>query len=226
MSHRTNGRYRAVLIDIDGTLVDSNDAHAAAWVDAFAAHGRTVAFERVRPMIGKGGDKLLAEIAGLEEDSPDGKAISETRQRIFKQTHVPTLRATPGARELVRWLTASPLHAVIATSAKEDEVRDLLAVCDGLALLDGATSSDDAEASKPDPDIIVAALAKAGATPERALMLGDTPYDIEAASKAGVATIALRCGGWADEQLRNAIAIYDHPADLLARIDASPLTRR
>jgi HAD superfamily hydrolase (TIGR01509 family) len=215
--------YQGILIDIDGTLVDSNDAHASAWVDAFAAHGRTVAFERIRPLIGKGGDKLLAEVAGLDEQSPEGRDISEARKRIFKEKYVPALRPTPGAAQLVQWLTASPLRAVIATSAKKDEIRDLLTICDGLALVDSATSSDDADESKPDPDIIVAALRKAGAPPDRVLMLGDTPYDIEAAARAGVETVALRCGGWGDEQLREALAIYDDPAHLLDEIDASPL---
>jgi phosphoglycolate phosphatase-like HAD superfamily hydrolase len=219
-------RCEAVLIDIDGTLVDSNDAHASAWVEAFASHGLTVSFDRIRPLIGKGGDKLLAEIAGLDEESSDGKAISETRKRVFKQTHVPTLRPTRGAAQLVRWLTVSPLRAVIATSAKQEEVRDLLAICDGLALLGNATSSDDAEESKPDPDIIIAALQKTGATADRVLMLGDTPYDIEAAARAGVATVALRSGGWSDEQLRQAIAIYDDPAHLLEGIETSPFALR
>ena len=215
-------RYAGILVDIDGTLVDSNDAHASAWVDAFAAHGRDVPFARVRPLIGKGGDKVLAELAGLDEESAEGKAISDTRKALFKRDYVPGLRQTPGADRLIRWMLDAQLRVVVATSAKEDELRDLLGVCDGLALLGDATSSDDAERSKPDPDIIVAAVKKSELPADRLLMLGDTPYDVEAASRAGVATVALRCGGWPDERLGGAIAIYDHPAHLLDALSTSP----
>jgi HAD superfamily hydrolase (TIGR01509 family) len=215
-------RYAGILLDIDGTLVDSNDAHASAWVEAFAAHGRQVPFARVRPLIGKGGDKVLAELAALDDESAEGKAISEIRKQLFKRDYVPSLRQTPGADRLIRWMLEAQRRVVVATSAKEDELRDLLAVCDGLALLGDATSSDDAERSKPDPDIIVAALQKSELPASRVLMLGDTPYDIEAASRAGVATVALRCGGWPDERLAGAIAIYDHPAHVLEEWATSP----
>jgi HAD superfamily hydrolase (TIGR01509 family) len=181
-----------------------------------------VPFARVRPLIGKGGDKVLAELVGLDEESAGGKAISDTRKALFKRDYVPTLRQTPGANRLIRWMLDAQLRVVVATSAKEDELRDLLAVCDGLALLGDATSSDDAERSKPDPDIIVAALQKSELPADRLLMLGDTPYDIEAASRAGVSTVALRCGGWPDERLGGAIAIYDHPDHLLEQITRSP----
>ena len=211
-------RYDAVLLDIDGTLVDSNAAHAAAWSDAFAAHGRHHSPQQIRPLIGKGGDKVLQELASLDSESGEGKKISETRARIFQERYLPTLKPTPGAREFVEWLIDSRLRVVVATSAKADEVKGLLAVCGGQALASNATTSDDAERSKPDPDIVVAALKKSGAPAGRAIMIGDTPYDIEAATRAGVATIALRCGGWDDARLQGAVAIYDDPRELLDRI--------
>ena len=116
----------------------------------------------------------------------------------------------------------SRLTVVVATSAKEDEVKALLTICGGQALVKDATTSDDAQRSKPDPDILVAALEKSGASPDRAIMIGDTPYDIEAAHRAGLATIAFRCGGWDDAALHGSIAIYDDPKQLLDRVCQSP----
>jgi len=215
-------RYDAVLVDIDGTLVDSNEAHAAAWSEALAAHGRNHSPEQVRPLIGKGGDKLLRELASLDDESGEGKRIAEARVEIFRDRYLPTLKPTPGAVAFVEWLLESRLTVVVATSAKEDEVRALLTICGAQALVKDATTSDDAERSKPDPDILVAALDKSGASPDRAIMIGDTPYDIEAARRAGLATIALRCGGWDDDALQGSIAIYDHPKQLLERLSQSP----
>jgi phosphoglycolate phosphatase-like HAD superfamily hydrolase len=215
-------RYDTVLLDIDGTLVDSNGAHAAAWSDAFAAHGRHHPPEQIRPLVGKGGDKLLRELASLDDESGEGKEISEARTEIFRSRYLPTLMPTPGAAEFVEWLIRSPLTVIVATSAKQDEVKGLLTVCGGQALLKDATTSDDAERSKPDPDILTAALKKCGSPPDRAIMIGDTPYDIEAASRTGIATIAFRSGGWHDAKLRGAIAIFDDPRELLARLGESP----
>ena len=214
-------RYEAVLLDIDGTLVDSNGAHAAAWSDAFAAHGRHHPPEQVRPLIGKGGDKLLRELASLDDESGEGKSIAEARVEI-RNRYLPTVQPTPGAAAFVEWLLESRLTVVVATSAKEDEVKALLTICGGQALVKDATTSDDAQRSKPDPDILVAALEKSGASTDRAIMIGDTPYDIEAARRAGLATIAFRCGGWDDAALQDSIAIYDHPKQLLDRLGQSP----
>jgi beta-phosphoglucomutase-like phosphatase (HAD superfamily) len=157
-------RYDAVLLDIDGTLVDSNAAHAAAWSDAFEAHGRHHPPERVRPLIGKGGDKLLRELASLDDESGEGKRIAEARVEIFKNRYLPGLTPTPGATAFVEWLLESRMTVVVATSAKEDEVKALLTICGGQELVKDATTSDDAERSKPDPDILVAALEKSGST--------------------------------------------------------------
>jgi HAD superfamily hydrolase (TIGR01509 family) len=215
----------AVLFDIDGTLVDSNDAHAHAWVEAFASENIHVDFKDVRRAIGMGGDKLMPTVAGITEDSPVGERVAKRRQEIFKKKFLPQLRPFPGARELALALKQRGLTEVAASSAKKEELKALLEKAGVADLLDAATSSDDAEESKPDPDIVHAALKRAKARPEDAVMIGDTPYDVEAASKAGVAVIALRSGGWSDEDLRGAREIYDDPADLLARIDSSFLSR-
>jgi HAD superfamily hydrolase (TIGR01509 family) len=218
--------YRAVLLDIDGTLVDSNDAHAKAWVQALAERGRRVEFSRVRPLIGKGGDKLLPEVTGIDVESEEGQALSERRAEIFRTAFLPQLKPTRGARRLLERLRAENLTLSVATSAKKQEVDDLLRASNTNDLIQTASSSDDAEDSKPDPDIVQASLRKARCTPSDAIMIGDTPYDIEAASRAGVRTIVLRCGGWwSDAQLAGALAIYDDPEDLLQQYESSPLNR-
>ena len=214
---------RAVLFDVDGTLVDSNDAHAGAWVKAFSAFGVSVDPDKVRRCIGMGGDKLMPAVSGIADDSEQGSKIGERRSKIFKAEYLPNLKAFRGADALVAAVKERGLTAVAASSAKEDELKALLKIAGAEWLMDAATSSDDAEESKPDPDIIVAALRRARATAAQAVMIGDTPYDMEAASRAGVRAIGFRCGGWKDADLRGAIAIYDGPWDLLARIDESPL---
>lgn len=214
---------RGVILDVDGTLVDSNDAHAHAWVEALAEHGIQVPFDKVRKRIGMGGDKLLPQVAGIREDTSEGKAISKRRGAIFQERYLPALRPTPGARELLQHLRAQGLKLVVASSAKRDELQGLLKVCGADDLTDDQTSSDDAERSKPDPDIVHAALKEAGLPPHEAVMLGDTPYDVESAGRAQVAVIAFRCGGWSDAELAGAVAVYQDPADLLAHYDASPL---
>jgi HAD superfamily hydrolase (TIGR01509 family) len=218
---------RGVLLDIDGTLLDSNDAHAASWVDALTRFGYDIPFERVRPLVGMGSDKLVPELTGHAHESPKGKQLVETKKSIFEQRYLPHLRPTPGARQLLERIVADGLTVVIATSAGPDEMRALLERAGVADLIHDATSSGDVENSKPDPDVVGAALRKGRLRPDEALMIGDTPYDIEAAANVDVLTIALRCGGWWDDHaLRGAIAIYDDPADLLAHHDESPLARR
>ena len=215
---------KAVLFDIDGTLVDSNDAHAHAWVRAFSEAGVRAAFEAVRCAIGMGGDKLMPAVAGIEEESALGQRISKRRQEMFKTEYLPHLEPFRDAGTLVRACESLGMKAMAASSAKRDELEALLKIADASSLLGDSTSADDAEESKPDPDIVHAALQKAGADARDAVMIGDTPYDIEAATRAGVTVIAFRCGGWNDASLRGAIAIYDGPWDLLARLESSPLT--
>jgi HAD superfamily hydrolase (TIGR01509 family) len=217
-------RFTGVLLDIDGTLLDSNDAHAQSWVDIFRRHGYDIAFEQVRPLIGKGGDKLVPELTGLDSETGLGKQMSDERKALFKHHYLPGLRPTPGARALVQRLRDEGYRLVVATSASGDELQALLRQAEVDDLIEQATTSSDAENSKPDPDIIEAALRKGKLRPESAIMLGDTPYDIEAASRAGVPTIVFRCGGWwSDQDLAGALAIYDDPETLLREFERSPL---
>ncbi|MDB5220101.1 MAG: putative phosphatase [Myxococcaceae bacterium] len=216
-------RIRAVLFDIDGTLLDSNDAHAHAWLDALRGHGKDVPLDLVRSKIGMGGDKLLMEVAGIDHESTEGKLISERRVAVFKAHYLPDLGPTPGARALVERLRSRGLTRAIVTSANSEELADLMREAAVANLFDVIVTSDDAENSKPDPDLVKVALDKLCVGPREAVMIGDTAYDIAAAARAGVSTIAFRSGGWKDRDLDGAIAIYDHPQDLLSRIDQSPL---
>ena len=208
--------YRTVLFDVDGTLMDTNDAHAEAWTRALNEHGIDAKFSEVRPLIGVGGDKLLPAVAHVEESSALGEKLGKRKKELFKAA-LPALQPTNGARALLEHLRDRDIDRVVATSAGDREMRAILEQ-GGLAdLFSAHTSKDDAEESKPDPDIVLAALDRAGADPEFTVMVGDTPYDIEAAGRAGIVAIALRCGGhWTDADFKGAIGIYDDPAALLA----------
>lgn len=215
---------RAVILDVDGTLVYSNDAHAQAFVDAAGELGHEgVRFEEVRPLIGMGGDKLIPRVFGVEKETPEGKEISKRKGEIFRERYLPELQPTPGARELLERMRADGLRLVVATSAQKKDLQGLLERAGVEELIQASTSASEVEESKPDPDVVNAALEDAGAPAERVVMLGDTPYDVEAAKRAGVRLVAVRCGGWGDEDLRGAVAIYDDPADLLAHYRDSPL---
>ena len=216
-------RVRAVLFDVDGTLLDSNDAHARAWLDALRGHGKDVPLDLVRSKIGMGGDKLLMQLAGIDSESLEGKLIAERRTALFKGYYLPDLGPLPGARQLVDRLRARGFACAVVTSAGGSEIADLLRQAAVANLFEVLVTSDDAERSKPDPDLVRVALAKLGVGPREAVMIGDTPYDIASAARAGVSTIAFRSGGWKDSDLDGAIAIYDHPADLLSRMNESPL---
>lgn len=208
-------RLSTVLFDVDGTLIDSNAAHADTWAQALSEHGVVCTAARVRPLIGMGGDKLLPAITSLEDDSPLGRAIATRKKELFA-ARLPHLAPTPGARALIVFLRATQLTIVVATSAGDEEMQALLRQAGVADLIPRRASKDDANQSKPDPDIVHAALAKADAVANRTLMIGDTPYDIEAAGRAGVETIALRCGGfWTDTDLRHAQMICHDPAHLL-----------
>jgi HAD superfamily hydrolase (TIGR01509 family) len=217
---------RGVLFDLDGTLVDSNDAHARAWVEAFAEHGYAAPLARVRKLIGKGGDKVVAELAGLAPDSAPAQAIQQRRQEIFLARYAPCLQPCRGARPLLERVRAEGLKIVIASSAKAEELHVLLERAGVLDLIEEHATSDDAERSKPDPDIILAALRQANLAAVEALMIGDTPYDLEAAMRSCVPFIGVRCGGWDDAALGQAIAIYDDPMDILDHYETSPLAGR
>lgn len=216
---------QGVLFDVDGTLVDSNDAHTHAWVEAFQEKGYDATFERVRGLIGMGGDKMVPEVTGLDDKSAEGKALKERWGEIFKASYQPTLKPFPGVPELLQHMRERGLRLIAASSAQQEQLDALLKIARVTDLMEGATSSDEAKHSKPDPDIFQAALGKLKLQADQAIVIGDTPYDVQAASKAGLRTIALRCGGWNDPDFPNAIAVYDDPADLLTHYDASPLAR-
>lgn len=217
--------FKAVILDIDGTLIDSNDAHARAWADVGKEFGYEIPFEKARRLIGMGGDKVLPELTGVEEDDSEGERITERRGEIFRSRYLAELQAFPGTRELLQRMKEDGLKLVVATSASADDLEGLLEASGAADLIEETTSSGDAENSKPDPDIVEAALEETGYPAEQVVMIGDTPYDVEAATRAGVGIIAVRCGGWGDEELRGALAVYEDPADLLEHYDESPLGR-
>jgi HAD superfamily hydrolase (TIGR01509 family) len=209
-------RVSALLFDVDGTLIDSNAAHAETWAQAIREHGLPCTPDQVRPLIGMGGDKLLPAVARIDADSDQGKAMAARKKALF-EARLPHLVPTRGAHNLLAYLRELKKTLVVATSADEEEMTALLERAGLDDLIPRRTSKDDAEHSKPDPDIVQAALGRAGVSAGRAYMIGDTPYDVEAARRTGIAAIALRCGGhWSDAELADAIAIFDDPAALLA----------
>lgn len=218
---------QAVIFDVDGTLIDSVDLHAKAWQDAFGEYGRDIAFDDIRSQIGKGGDQLMPVFLSKADIEAFGAELEERRGAILQERYLPKVEAFPGVRALFERLQADGIRIALATSAKEDELETYKDVADIEDLVDEQTSSDDAESSKPHPDIFLAALEKLGnPDPEDVIVVGDTPYDAEAASEAGLRTIGLLCGGFPEDSLWDAgcIAVYRDPADLLAQYDGSPLS--
>ncbi len=213
--------FKTLLFDVDGTLIDSNAAHAEAWTKALHEHGIEVNVDDIRRMIGMGGDKILPAVAHVSEDSAEGRAITTRKKEIFGSL-LPGLQATPGARSLLEYLRDKDVELIIATSADDKEMTALLKQAGLNDLIPSRTTKDDASASKPEPDIVHAALARSWGRPEQTLMIGDTPYDIEAADRAGIGTIALRCGGyWPDSSLSGALKIFDDPRALLVHWDSN-----
>lgn len=213
---------KGVIFDVDGTLVDSNDAHAGSWVDTLREIGIDVPFDVIWPMIGMGGDKLLPSAAGIESDSELGKELSDRRWEIFQRDYLPRLKPMRGSRALVQRMKSDGLSLIVASSASGNELGALMEAAEVADLIEVRTSSSDAEDSKPDPDIVQAAVRKSGLEPDNLIMLGDTPYDVQAATGAHVKLVGLLCGGWTALELSGAAAIYSDPADLLDWYDASP----
>jgi HAD superfamily hydrolase (TIGR01509 family) len=217
-----SSQLRGVLLDIDGTLLDSNDAHARAWIEAMAQHGHRLPYGQVRQAVGMGSDNLLPSTLGIEKDSPEGEAISKQHQEIFRARYQPHLKPFPGARELLERMRGAGLKLAVASSSHGPDVQRALEIIGIEDLTQAETSASDADRSKPDPDIVAAALRRLGLDAGQVLMLGDTPYDVQAAGKLGIGVVALRCGGFADQDLKGAIALYNDPADLLAHFAESP----
>jgi len=219
---------KAVIFDMDRTLVDSVDPHARAWQDAFRDFGYEFDFKAIRDQIGKGGDQLLPVFLSREEIDAKGADLEEHRGHVLKERYLSQIKAFPKVTELFHRIRADNIKIALASSAKAQEPRTYEKIAGIEGLVDVETSSDDAEKSKPHPDIFQAAMAKLGDTHKsEVVVIGDAPYDAEAAGKAGLRTIGFRCGGFAEAGLRDAgcFAIYDGPADLLARYHESPLVR-
>ena len=216
---------RGVLLDIDGTLVDSNDAHARAWADAFAKHGYHVSFDKVRSCIGTGGDKLIQAVVRLPKDDPQAQELSRQYGEIFRTNYLPEVRPFPGAKALVEQMHQRGLTLIVASSAQKPDAEALLNIVGITQIIDDITSANDVDNTKPDPDILQVALNKGRLAANEAVAIGDTPYDVQAAQRAGVRCIAFRCGGWRDRDLKGAIEIYDGPWHLLAQYDQSLLAQ-
>ena len=218
---------KAAIFDMDGTLIDSVDLHAIAWHEAMLKFGHDVSFERVRSQIGKGGDKLIPVFLSMDEQRDHGKDLEEWRGKRFKAEYLPLVRPFSAVPYLLRRMRETGLRIAIASSAKRDDLDEYLDIAQIIDLVDLTTSSDDAEESKPAPDIFEVVLQKLGIEGADAVAIGDTPYDASAAGKANIATIGVLCGGFTENSLRKAgcIEIHAGPAALFARFSDTALAR-
>jgi HAD superfamily hydrolase (TIGR01509 family) len=219
--NQTDGGRPGILFDIDGTLVDSNYLHTVAWFRAFDERGHHVPMARIHRAIGMGSDKLMPSLIGesdAEADDLHGDRYEELKGE---------LRAFDKAAELLRACKDKGARVVLATSAKERDLDALRAAIAADDAIDEITTSADVDRSKPDPDIFAAAIRKAGLDADTTIVVGDTKWDVEAAAKLGVDTVAVLTGGWSRQELDDAgaVAVYDDPAALLADLDASPIGR-
>ncbi len=215
----------AVLFDVDGTLIDSNDLHATAWREAFLNFGIDIPAGEIRQQIGKGGDNLIPTLVpSLSEQ--ERQRIDDYRSELFKREYLPRVVPFPGVRALFERIVADGKKIVLASSAKGAEVEFHLNVIGAGDLVAATTSADDVEHSKPFPDIFAAALKKLQPLgPDKVVVVGDSPFDVEAARKLGIRVIGVRSGGFPDEVLlaAGAAQLYDGPQDLLAGYENSLL---
>jgi HAD superfamily hydrolase (TIGR01509 family) len=217
---------RAAIFDLDGTLVDSNDLHVQAWQETFRNFGKEIPEEELRTQIGKGGDQYLPVFLSEREMREIGKQVDEFRGGIFKEKYLALVRPFPRVRELLERVRNEGKKIALASSGKADEVEHYQKLIGIEGLVDCQTTADDVAHSKPKADVFITALRLLGhLAPDQAVAIGDTPYDIEAAKKIDLSTIALLCGGFPEDDLRDAgaIAIFRDPADLLEHYYQSPL---
>lgn len=221
-----SARIKAVVFDIDGTLLDSVDLHARAWVEAFAHFGIETQEADVRRQIGKGGDQLLPVFVDADRLAREGEAIEAYRSDLFKRSYLAKAKPFPAVKDLLSHVRDAGQTVALASSGKADEVENYQKILGITDLVDVVTTSDDADRSKPHPDIFEAVLKKLPGLPKDAVMvIGDTPYDAQAATGAGLSTIGVLCGGFPEAELSAAgcIAIYRDPQDLLDGYARSPL---
>jgi HAD superfamily hydrolase (TIGR01549 family) len=214
----------AALLDVDGTLIDSSYHHALAWYRAFRRHGIVLPVWRIQRAIGMGGDQLVPALVGEKVDGELGDEIRKTRDPIYKEL-MDEVEPLHGAHELIEDLKDRGLQVVLASSSPQDELDHYLELLDARDLADAWTTKEDVERTKPAPDLVRAALDKAGT--ETALMIGDTRWDIEAAAKAGIETAAVMTGGWSKQELREAgaVAVFESVDELRKRLDEVGLSR-
>jgi HAD superfamily hydrolase (TIGR01509 family) len=215
---------RTVIFDLDGTLVDSVDAHALAWQESFKYFGKDIPFEDVRAQIGKGGDQLLPVFFSKLELEAFGDELSDYRKQHFRHNYLPNLKPFPMVRELFDRVRADGKQIIIASSSNEEDLSAMKHIAGIEDLVDETVSADDADASKPEPDIFLAAIKKADTKNNNEIItIGDSPYDAMAAKSAGIPIIGVLSGGFLEIDLRanGCIAIYRDPADLLERYASS-----
>jgi HAD superfamily hydrolase (TIGR01509 family) len=219
---------KAAIFDIDGTLVDSVDLHALAWQEAFAQFGHDVSFEAARSQIGKGGDKLIPVFLSDQARREHGEALEKWRGEHFRSRYRAMVRPFSCVPELMQRVRDAGIKVAVASSAKREELEVYLEIAGITSLIDASTSSDDADQSKPAPDIFDAVLKKLGIDAAQAVAIGDSPYDAQAANAAGMAAIGMLSGGFEETSLRDAgcVEVYPGPGALLACFDRSLLTSR
>jgi HAD superfamily hydrolase (TIGR01509 family) len=212
------------VLDIDGTLVDTNYHHAVAWYRAFREHGIVLPVWRIHRHIGMGGDQLVAALTDDRTEHEHGDEIRDTETKRYFEL-IDEVETMDGSRELIEHLVQRGHTVVLATSAKEDEVDHYLDLLDARELADAWTTSADVEATKPAPDRVTAALDRAGGSSDDAVMIGDTPWDVKAAGGAGVPTLAVLTGGFSVDELREAGAldVFESVRELCERLDRTPL---
>lgn len=214
----------AVLFDIDGTLMDTVYLHTVAWSEALRQQGAGVAMSRIHRSIGMGSDHLLDALLGEERDRSGDEALSAAHDTLYAQ-HWSRLAPLPGAHDLLLACAVRGWQVVLASSAKEKEAEVMIRALDAGDAISAVTTASDVESSKPAPDLVEQALEKAGVPAERAVFVGDAAWDGKAAGRAGVRCLGVLSGGWSRQELHEAgmEAVYDSPAELLARLDDSLL---